>query len=125
MGTGRFALLAFAILLLVGATVGCSPAQRDLQNPGSRDDAPGHDTGARVVVAAGDIASCYGTGGDEATSRLLNDIGGTVLTLGDNAYEDGTPAEFADCYDPSWGRYKDRTRPSPGNHDYHSEGAEG
>jgi hypothetical protein len=77
-----------------------------------------------VVVAAGDIASCYDTG-DDATTRLLSNIRGTVLTLGDNAYEDGTPEEFADCYDPSWGRYKDRTKPSPGNHDYNSEGAEG
>jgi calcineurin-like phosphoesterase family protein len=77
-----------------------------------------------VVVAAGDIAICHGRG-DEATARLLSSIRATVLTLGDNAYQDGSPEEFADCYDPSWGRYKDRTKPSPGNHDYRNEGAEG
>lgn len=77
-----------------------------------------------VVVAAGDIAGCHGAG-DEATSKLLSNIGGTVLTLGDNAYEGGTPEDFADCYDPSWGRHKHRTKPSPGNHEYGSEGAEG
>jgi hypothetical protein len=40
------------------------------------------------------------------------------LTLGDNAYEDGTAADFRECYDPSWGKYKARTKPAPGNHDY-------
>ena len=125
VGTGRIVLVACATLVLAIATVGCSSAKQDLQHFASHDAAPEDNTGAPVVVAAGDIAICYGSRGDEATSRLLSDIGGTVLTLGDNAYEDGTPEEFADCYDPTWGRYKDRTRPSPGNHDYHSEGAEG
>jgi hypothetical protein len=108
----------------VSATVGCSSAKRDSQDSASHDAAPEGNAGAPVVVAAGDIAICYGTGGDEATSRLLSDIEGTVLTLGDNAYQDGNPEEFTDCYGPSWGRYKDRTKPSPGNHDYHTEGAQ-
>ncbi|MDQ1373903.1 MAG: hypothetical protein QOJ09_1241, partial [Actinomycetota bacterium] len=43
---------------------------------------------------------------------------GTVATLGDTVYETGTPAEFARCYAPAWGPFKDRTRPAPGNHDY-------
>src|SRR5215211_8284888 len=76
-----------------------------------------HSTGDPVVVAAGDIASCE-SNGDEATAHLLARIGGTVLTLGDNAYEEGTAANFRQCYDPSWGHYKARTRPAPGNHDY-------
>ncbi len=78
----------------------------------------------KVVVAAGDIAACH-SDDDEATARLPSNIRGTVLTLGDNAYEDGTPEEFAECYDPSWGRYKARTKPTPGNHEYHTQGAEG
>jgi hypothetical protein len=77
----------------------------------------GHTTGDPVVVAAGDIASCASKG-DVATAHLLARIHGTVLTLGDNAYEDGTAADFRQCYDPSWGKYKARTKPSPGNHDY-------
>ena len=76
-----------------------------------------HSTGDPVVVTAGDIASCESKG-DEATAHLLARIGGTVLTLGDNAYEDGTAADFRECYDPSWGKYKARTKPAPGNHDY-------
>ena len=41
-----------------------------------------------------------------------------MLTLGDNAYRFGRPEEYERCYAPSWGRFKDRTRPTPGNHDY-------
>lgn len=75
-------------------------------------------------VGAGDIAHCSSTG-DEATALLLDGIAGTVFTLGDNAYEDGTATEFANCYEPTWGRHKARTRPSPGNHEYHTPGATG
>jgi acid phosphatase type 7 len=81
-------------------------------------------TTAEVVVAAGDIAACT-SDGDEATTKLLKGIEGTVLTLGDNVYENGTAKEFAECYDPTWGQVKFRTNPVPGNHEYHTEEAEG
>jgi calcineurin-like phosphoesterase family protein len=77
-----------------------------------------------VMVGAGDIASCSSKG-DEATARLLGSISGTVFTAGDNAYESGTASQFRNCYHPSWGRYKARTRPTPGNHEYHTPGASG
>jgi hypothetical protein len=77
-----------------------------------------------VLVGAGDIASC-GNNNDEATAQLLDGIAGTVFTTGDNAYDSGTAAEFANCYDPTWGRHKARTRPSAGNHDYNTPGAAG
>jgi hypothetical protein len=73
--------------------------------------------GPQTFVGAGDIARCD-VGQQEATARLLDGIGGTVFTLGDNAYMVGSAQEFRDCYNPSWGRHKDRTFPSPGNHDY-------
>ena len=79
---------------------------------------------APVVVAVGDIAACNREG-DEATAELLKDIEGTVLTLGDNVYPDGTAAEFRECYQPSWGEFKGRTKPVPGNHEYHTDGAAG
>lgn len=69
-----------------------------------------------VLVGAGDIASC-GLAGDSATAELLATIPGTVFTLGDNAYERGTAAEFAQCYGPTWGAERARTRPAVGNHD--------
>ena len=79
---------------------------------------------AVVFVGAGDIASC-GSSGDEQTAALLDNISGTVFTLGDNAYDNGTAAEYANCYGPSWGRHKGRTRPAAGNHDYQTPGASG
>ncbi len=79
-------------------------------------------TGSIVLVGAGDIADCSSSG-DEATANLLDNIAGTVFTAGDNAYPDGTTANFSQCYQPSWGRHKARTRPSPGNHDYNTSGA--
>jgi 3',5'-cyclic AMP phosphodiesterase CpdA len=50
---------------------------------------------------------------------------GTVLTLGDTVYDDGSTEQFTRCYLPSWGRFRDRTRPVPGNHDYQTAGAGG
>jgi hypothetical protein len=76
-----------------------------------------------VLVGAGDIADCADISGAEATAKLLDAIPGTVFTAGDNAYEGGTAEQFAKCYDPTWGRHKARTRPSVGNHEFHSGGA--
>lgn len=75
-----------------------------------------------VLVGAGDIADCDSPG-DEQTAALLDRVAGTVFTAGDNAYSDGTDEQFTRCYAPGWGRYKSRTRPAPGNHDYGSSGA--
>jgi hypothetical protein len=77
-----------------------------------------------VMVGAGDIASCSSSG-DEATANLLDGIGGTVAVFGDNVYESGTIAEYRNCYGPSWGRHKARTKPSAGNHEYYTAGASG
>jgi hypothetical protein len=77
-----------------------------------------------VFVGAGDIADCSRTQ-DESTAKLLDNIAGTVFTLGDNVYPDGTTTQFKDCYGPSWGRHKDRTKPAAGNHDYSTAGAAG
>ena len=35
----------------------------------------------------------------------------------------GQRSNSACCYEPAWGRHKDRTRPAPGNHEYGSPGA--
>jgi hypothetical protein len=78
-----------------------------------------------VFVGAADIASCDDLSGAEATAKLIEKIPGTVFAAGDLAYPDGSDENFAKCYDPTWGRFKDRTRPAPGNHEYHSDGASG
>ena len=78
--------------------------------------------GDALVIGAGDIARC----GDQltnarATAAIVQEFpAATVITIGDNAYERGRPEEFANCYDPTWGAFKSRTRPSPGNHEYYS-----
>jgi acid phosphatase type 7 len=75
-----------------------------------------------AIVAAGDIADCTDLSGAEATAKLLDQTPGTVLALGDLAYPDGLKENFV-CYDKTWGRAKSRTRPAPGNHEFHSAGA--
>jgi hypothetical protein len=71
-----------------------------------------------VFLTAGDIAGCD-TSGDEATAAILDaNPGGIVAPIGDTAYPNGQPSDFANCYDPSWGRAKARTRPMIGDHEY-------
>jgi len=82
-----------------------------------------------VVIAAGDIAQCDTPLAPStpamSTALLVESIPGTVLTLGDNVYYEGTAAQFAACYAPTWGRFQSRTNPSPGNHDYETAAAAG
>ena len=78
---------------------------------------------ADVLVGAGDIAICSEIQGAQATARLLDQIPGTIFTAGDLAYPDGTAEQFENCYGPTWGRFKARTRPAPGNHEYHARQA--
>jgi hypothetical protein len=77
-----------------------------------------------VLVGAGDIASCSRSQ-DEATAKLLDSISGTVFTAGDNVYTHGSASEFTNCYGPTWGRHKSRTRPGPGDEEYETAGAKG
>jgi hypothetical protein len=75
-----------------------------------------------TLVGAGDIAGCDFSA-DRATAKLLGRIPGTVFTLGDNVYPSGTRAQFRDCYDRTWGKYKGRTKPTAGDQDYLTPGA--
>lgn len=75
-----------------------------------------------ILVGAGDIADCKDITGAEATAELLDKIPGTVMAVGDLAYPDGSKENFQ-CYNVTWGRVKSRTRPSPGNHEFHAAGA--
>ena len=85
---------------------------------------------AVTVYAAGDIARCVDKNpawsGAAATAALIAaDPSAAVLALGDLTYPIGAPAEFTNCYGPTWGRFKDRTYPTPGNHEYATPGAAG
>ena len=75
-----------------------------------------------ILVGAGDIADCRDLSGAEATAKLLEQIPGTVMAVGDLAYPDGSRENFK-CYERTWGRVKARTRPAAGNHEFHATGA--
>lgn len=95
------------------------------QEVGSKTVSSAHAADDPVLVGAGDIASCDALAGAEATAKLIDKIPGTVFAVGDLAYPDGSDEQFANCYGPTWGRFKERTRPAPGNHEYHKTGASG
>ena len=88
--------------------------------------------GVYTVYAAGDIARCKHPdprwSGAAATATLVEGLlraepQSAVLSLGDHTYPRGTAAEFRDCYGPTWGRFRERTWPTPGNHEYATLGA--
>src|SRR5512134_2658189 len=99
--THRLFIISICALLLGGAGLGNFVQESEIVLA---------QTGDPVLVGAGDITNCNRSE-DEATAKLLDNISGTVFTLGDNAYPDGTLAEFNNCYEPTWGRHKNRTRP--------------
>jgi hypothetical protein len=73
--------------------------------------------GGVTIIAAGDVAECP-RGAAEATARLVEQMPGVVAVLGDEAYPTGSDRDFATCYAPTWGRFRARSRPVPGNHEY-------
>lgn len=109
------------------ALLGCAAKQQA--------SGPLQDSGDAITVyAAGDIADCRwappkNSGAEETATLIETDLTeanhAVVLTLGDNTYPVGRYAEFSNCYDPTWGRFKQRTYPSPGNHDYGTGNADG
>jgi acid phosphatase type 7 len=71
-----------------------------------------------VLVGAGDIVACQDQRGAAATAQLLENTPGAVFTLGDMVYDARNLAEFRSCYGPTWGKFKARTHPALGNHEY-------
>src|SRR4051812_44011225 len=84
-----------------------------------------------LLAGAGDIARCYP--GSNAMQFQAPDANNPamqraalleamptapVMAVGDTAYEFGSPLDYAGCYHPTWGRFRDRTRPATGNHEY-------
>jgi acid phosphatase type 7 len=125
--------LSALVAALLLASAGCSPgSDADADPPATTDStervteaAPSTSPGMPVtIMGAGDIA------GDEddaaATAALIRAAEPqAVFTTGDNAYPDGSPSDYLTMYDPTWGSFKDRTHPVPGNHDYVTEDAGG
>jgi hypothetical protein len=106
----RTLLLGF-LLAALGFTGGCGGESSPIEPPGPLP--------AETILVAGNIATCGGTN-DEATGALLDNLEGTIFTLGDNAFPNGSTEAYRDCYTPSWGRHKPRTYAALGNHEYNS-----
>jgi hypothetical protein len=114
-----------ALWCLSGTLLSAQQAGQAKEVPASVTAPDSNVSGDPVLVGAGDIASCDDLAGAEATAKLIDKIPGTVFAVGDLAYPDGSDQQFAKCYAPTWGRFRDRTRPAPGNHEYHKDGASG
>jgi hypothetical protein len=112
-------LLAGLVLTLVTGCSATSGAADPVGVPTHPGDPVRGGPGGPVVTIAGDI------GDHEAeTARLVEAIDPDyVLTAGDNAYHDGTQADYAK-YDATWGHFLAKTYPAPGNHDYHDDGTQ-
>ncbi len=72
-----------------------------------------------LVYVTGDIGQCGGAA--DKTAALIDRTRGVVVATGDLAYPNGTDLDFANCYDPDYGVFKDITFPVPGNHEYNSD----
>ncbi|HEY4100562.1 MAG TPA: metallophosphoesterase [Gemmatimonadales bacterium] len=92
-------------------------------------------TGASVLVGVGDIAVC-GTKAASQTAQLMDSllqadsaakVNDAAFTLGDNAYPSGSATDYSVCWGPTWGdsarRIMKVLHPSPGNHEYNTQGA--
>jgi len=76
-----------------------------------------------VIMAAGDIAAPgEPSRGQRETAALIGRRRFTaLLPLGDTQYDDGLIGDYRSSYDPTWGRFFNKTHPVPGNHEYHSD----
>jgi Calcineurin-like phosphoesterase len=127
----RLVLVACAAGVLALALALAASHGRDEGSAGADTDTALHFPvkGLRIA-AAGDIACEPGEAADRdecqqgATADLLVGIAG-VLALGDLQYENGAYAKFLASYDRTWGDAKAITAPTPGNHEYETEGAAG
>jgi hypothetical protein len=100
-----------------------SQADSDGDGIGDACDEPDPQPTTARIVAAGDIADVGNA--DVATGNLIEArSGATFLTMGDNAYPNGSASDFS-RYEEAWGSFKARTWPTPGNHDYRTSGASG
>lgn len=122
--------MPFAVAILLLAAGACSRSEgggrKYVESAQERDAAQkvlAESAGVNVLVGAGDVASCEDLSGAIATARLLDTVPGTVFVAGDVGYPNGTDEQLADCYGPTWGRHKARTRPALGNHDYNTDQA--
>ena len=82
-----------------------------------------------VIAAAGDMVADLAktpSSKHKEVSDLIFQMNPTaVFALGDVQYESGEYSNFIKYYDPTWGRFVDKTYPAVGNHEYLTSGAAG
>lgn len=109
--------------ILVGSFVAATAATCNGGSPSAPSGAGPIGSGQTDhVIVVGDIGVC-GPGGTAATAALTASLSGQILLAGDLAYPHGRAADFQQCFDPPWGRFRDRWFAVPGNHDYETAGA--
>ncbi|HEX7648853.1 MAG TPA: metallophosphoesterase [Noviherbaspirillum sp.] len=127
-----FALRLIVSVIAFGTLTGCMAQQQLAQEAQARAAMLG-DKGV-TVYAAGDVADCKKRPPKESAAAktaalieagLEREKDAAVLMLGDATYPIGMPEEFENCYQPTWGRFKQRTYPTPGNHEYYTPEAIG
>jgi hypothetical protein len=116
-------ILFVSALILLNACAGTRQAPRVTAEPSQDLKALINrtlDPGDALLIGAGDIAACGSqhVHAQETAALIRLFPSATVFAAGDDAYLNGTKSQFKNCYGTSWGDFKDRTRPSPGNHDY-------
>jgi hypothetical protein len=117
--------LPFALGLgtwLTVLTVACGGGSGSPSSPTGPGPIIGDRNGEVIVV--GDIGWC-GSTGPAATAQLVNRLSGLLLLAGDIAYPNGSAADFDNCFQPTWGHFRDRWHAAPGNHDYVTPNADG
>lgn len=114
-----YCLPLFFLFLFLGSSIARA------QSSQSVNTAAASRTKTFTLVGAGDIAWCKDLAGAKATTKLIQHIPGTVFAAGDLAYESGSGEEFRNCYDRTWGKFKNRTYPAPGNHEYNGSEVSG
>src|SRR5213596_2025430 len=109
---------AIAAALTAAALVGPATATASAADP--------------VLAAAGDIACAPGavdtpgTCHQAVTAQIVAAINpDAVAALGDNQYEVGWLPAYQEVFDATWGAFRARTFPVPGNHEYYRVGADG
>src|SRR5438876_105246 len=120
---GTVASLVFCLVVRAQADSTARATQQHKGSSKTAQTAPAAQT--FTLVGAGDIAACQHLASAQATARLIAQIPGTVFAAGDLAYEQGSPDQFRNCYDKTWGEFKDRTKPALGNHEYGDRAAAG
>jgi acid phosphatase type 7 len=93
------------------------PTNEPVDVPVTPPIVPAPGTASTTVNILGDTGWC-GSPAMAPIARLFDRFDGDIILAGDLAYPSGTQADFRNCFEPSFGKFKSRMRASPGNHEY-------